>query len=259
MQSLRIRFLKRVISMILLISIWVTAIVFAEISYNDVTCSGIKIKLESENEKSLLSKKDIDKVITEEGTSYFLDKPLDEISLSKMESRVRKIPLVKSCEAHVDFSGKIVVSVQEYSPVARILYNTIGTNTQPDQYVTNNGEFIGTSSLFTPRVLVVSGPYFSTFRKNLKDEKSKNLLPLFKFINNDEFWKAQIGQIEVAKDGGIILIPTIGNAKVDFGLPINIENKFKKLSVFYKQIIPNKGWNKYQWVRVKYKNQLICE
>jgi len=259
MQSLRIRFLKRVISMIILISIWVSAIVFAEISYNEVTCQGIKIKLDSENEKSSLSKKDIDRVITEEGTNYFLDKPLDEISLSKMENRVRKIPLVKSCEAHFDFSGKIVVSVQEYSPVARILNNTIGGSNQPDQYVTKDGHFIGTSLLFTPRVLVVSGSYFQPFRKNLMDEKSKSLLDLFKFINQDEFWKAQIGQVEVAKDGGIILIPTLGNTRVDFGLPIHIENKFKKLSVFYKQIIPSKGWNKYQWVRVKYKNQLICE
>ena len=259
MQSLRIRFLKRVISMIILIIIWVSAIVFAEISYNEVTCQGIKIKLESENEKSLLSKKDIDQVITEDGTSYFLDKPLDKISLSKMERRVRRIPLVKSCEAHFDFSGKIVVSVQEYSPIARILYQTIGTSPKPDQYVTNDGHFIGTSSLFTPRVLVVSGQYFEIYRPNLMDERSKTLLPLFKFINDDEFWKAQISQVEVNKDGGIILIPTIGNTRVDFGLPIHIENKFKKLSVFYKQIIPNKGWNKYQWVRVKYKNQLICE
>jgi len=259
MQSLRIRFFKRVLSMMLLLIIWVSAIVFAEISYNEVTCQGIKIKLESENEKSLLSKKDIDQVITEDGTSYFLDKPLDNISLSKMENRVRKIPLVKNCEAHFDFSGKIVVSVEEYSPIARILYSTIGKTQKPDQYVTNDGHFIGTSSLFTPRVLVVSGPYFETYGKNLTDERSKTLLPLFKFINDNEFWKAQISQVEVNKDGGIILYPTIGNTKVDFGLPIQIENKFKKLSVFYKQIIPNKGWNKYQWVRVKYKNQLICE
>jgi cell division protein FtsQ len=128
-----------------------------------------------------------------------------------MERRVRRIPLVKSCEAHFDFSGKIVVSVQEYSPIARILYQTIGTSPKPDQYVTNDGHFIGTSSLFTPRVLVVSGQYFENYRPNLMDERSKTLLPLFKFINDDEFWKAQISQVEVNKDGGIILIPTIGN------------------------------------------------
>lgn len=259
MQSKHIRFLKRVISLVILIMIWVTAVIFAEISYNEVTCSGIQIKLNSENEKALLSKKDIDQVITEGGENYFLDKPLDQISLSKMENRVRKIPLVKNCEAHFDFSGKIVVSVQEYSPIARILNQTLGTSSQPDQYVTNDGQFIGTSSLFTPRVLVVSGPYFQKFRKNLKDERSNTLLPLFKFINNDEFWKAQISQVEVAADGGIVLHPTVGETKIDFGLPVNIENKFKKLTVFYKQIIPNKGWNKYQWVRLKYKNQLICE
>ncbi|RVU24926.1 hypothetical protein EOJ36_07935 [Sandaracinomonas limnophila] len=259
MQSRNVRFIKRVISLVILLIIWVGAIVYAEISYKEITCTGVSVKIESENEKSLLNKNDINEVVTSQGTQYYLDKPLDEISLKKMEDRVKRIPLVKECEAHVDFSGKIVLSVQEYSPIARILNRTLGTNEQPDQYVTNDGEFIGTSSLFTPRVLVVSGPYFENYRKDLKDEKSKTLLPLFKFINSDEFWKAQIAEVEVARDGGIVLYSTIGNTKIDFGLPIHIDSKFKKLAVFYKQIVPNKGWNKYEWVRLKYKNQLICE
>jgi cell division protein FtsQ len=63
----------------------------------------------------------------------------------------------------------------------------------------------------------------------------------------------------VANDGGIILVPTFGNTNIDFGLAMNIETKFKKLAIFYKQIIPNRGWNTYRWVRLKYKNQLICD
>ena len=78
-------------------------------------------------------------------------------------------------------------------------------------------------------------------------------------LENNEFWKAQISQIIVAKDGGIVLIPTIGTTRIDFGLATNIENKFKKLFIFYQKVIPNKGWNKYSWVQLKYKNQVICE
>ena len=32
-----------------------------------------------------------------------------------------------------------------------------------------------------------------------------------------------------------------------------------QLLIFYQKVIPNKGWNKYTWVQLKYKNQLICE
>ncbi len=252
-------YLKKLTSLILLISLWVSAIVYAQYSYQDSKCSGIVVKLDSENEKPLLSKKHINQVITEDGTKYFEDKPLEVISLHKMEQSVKKIPLVKSCEAHFDFSGKIIVSVKEFSPIARILRATTEESNLPDQYVTSEGSFIGTSSLFSPRVLVVTGDFFKSDRKDLKDIKGKTLIPLFEYINDNEFWKAQISQVVVASDGGIILVPTFGTTNIDFGLATNIENKFKKLAIFYKQIIHNRGWNTYSWVRLKYKNQLICD
>jgi len=252
-------YLKKSTSLILLISLWVSAIFYAQYSYQNSICTGIVVKLDSDNEKPLLSKNQINQVITEEGTNYFEDRPLDVISLHKMEQSIKKIPLVKSCEAHFDFSGKIIVKVKEFSPIARILRITTDESNLPDQYVTSEGDFIGTSSLFTPRVLVVTGDYFKSYRKDLKDTKGKSLLPLFEYINNNRFWKAQISQVVVAKDGGIILVPTFGATNIDFGLAMNIENKFKKLAIFYKQIIPSKGWNTYNWVRLKYKNQLICE
>lgn len=259
-QKIRIDFarVKKLLTLVLLAGLTVGAIIFAEINYQEIKCSGIVIKLDSENERPLLSKQDINVMVTEQGTRYFNDKPLDEISLHNIEERVKKIPLVKSCEAHHDFSGKIIISVKEYSPIARILHFTAGESNYKDQYVTQEGKFIGTSSLFTPRVLIASGPFFSGTRKNLLDERGKTLIPLFEFINNDPFWRAQITQVIVAADGGVVLIPAIGKTYIDFGLATRIETKFKKLALFYKKIIPNKGWNTYRWVQLKYNNQVIC-
>lgn len=260
-RKIRIDFarVKKLLTFVLLAVLSVGAIIFAEIKSQEVTCTGIVIKLDSENERPLLSKQDINVMVTDQGKEYFLGKPLDGISLHEIEQRVKKIPLVKSCEAHHDFSGRIVVSVKEYSPIARILHFTAGESNYKDQYVTQEGKFIGTSSLFTPRVLIASGPFFSGKRKNLLDERGKTLIPLFEFINKDDFWRAQITQVIVAADGGVTLIPAIGQTYIDFGLPTRIETKFKKLALFYKKIIPNKGWNTYHWVHLKYKNQVICD
>ncbi len=250
---------KKLLTYVLLAALAIGAIIFAEMKSREVKCTGVIIKLDSENERPLLSKQDINIMVTNEGADYFLDRPMDEISLHQIEQRVKKIPLVKSCEAHYDFSGRIIVSVKEYSPIARILHFTAGESNYKDQYVTQEGKFIGTSSLFTPRVLIASGPFFSGKRKNLLDERGKTLIPLFEFINDNDFWRAQITQVIVAEDGGVVLVPAIGQTYVDFGLPVNIETKFKKLDLFYKKIIPNKGWNTYHWVHLKYKNQVICD
>ncbi len=55
------------------------------------------------------------------------------------------------------------------------------------------------------------------------------------------------------------MIPTIGETKIEFGRPMNIEKKFEKLSVFYTRIIPAEGWNKYTTVKLRFKNQIVCE
>lgn len=259
MREKRIRFFKRVLTYFLLISMWVSAMVFANFEYEEVVCKGISIKLESENERPLLDKKELQNVVTSYGSTYYLDKKIQNISLRSIEKKLEKIPLVKSSQAHVDLDGKIQVLVKEYSPVARLLRSTIGNGNQADQYITQDGHFIRTSEFFTPRVLVVYGPYFSNQKSNLQGPRDQGILSILNFIQNDEFLKAQVAEMEVASDGGIVLMPTIGNTKIDFGLPSNIAMKFEKLKVFYEQIIPNKGWNRYAWVRLKYKNQLICE
>lgn len=250
--------IKQVIGMVILFTLVLSAVVFSEISFNQVVCKGVAINVDSDNEKALLSKKDIKLMVSELGTDYFLDKPITQISLRKIEERVKRIPLVKSCEAHHDFSGVVTVSVKEYKPIARIVRSTIGASPYPDQYISEDGKFIGTSPLFTPRIIITGGAYFNG-KRDLQDKRSKTLIPFFQFIGNNAFWKAQISQVIVAKDGGIVLIPTIGTTRIDFGLPVNIENKFKKLFIFYQKVIPNKGWNTYSWVQLKYKNQVICE
>jgi cell division protein FtsQ len=257
--NLKIQRLKKVLSVVILLGLAIAAVIYEEISYNEITCTGIVVKLDSENEKPLLGQKDINLMVTNQGSDYFLNKPINEISLHQIEQRVKRIPLVKSCEAHHDFSGKIIISVKEYSPIARILRFTSGTSQLRDQYVTQEGRLIATSDLFTPRILVVSGAFFKDSRRDLRDPRGKTLLPFLEFINQDEFWKAQIAQVIVAEDGGIVMVPTMGRTYIDFGLPIHIKTKFKKLALFYKKIIPNKGWNTYSWIHLKYKNQVICD
>jgi len=44
-----------------------------------------------------------------------------------------------------------------------------------------------------------------------------------------------------------------------FGPMDEIEEKFKKLKLFYKEVLPKKGWNTYSSINLKYKNQIVCK
>ncbi|HCM77420.1 MAG TPA: cell division protein FtsQ, partial [Cytophagales bacterium] len=72
-------------------------------------------------------------------------------------------------------------------------------------------------------------------------------------------WKAQIAQLDFNKAGKIFIYPQVTGQIVEFGLPENFETKFQKLMVFYKEILPQMGWTKYERVNVEYEGQVIAE
>ena len=53
------------------------------------------------------------------------------------------------------------------------------------------------------------------------------------------------------------MVPTVGNHIIEFGDGENYENKFRRLFLFYSQILSQAGLDKYSRVNVAYDNQVI--
>jgi cell division protein FtsQ len=228
-------------------------VVFAKNIHRLQKCKKINVVIDGSNENRLISPQEIYSLIAPNVVESPEGKPFDRINFKKIENRVRANKLVKNCQVHRDLSGELTVDIEEHTPIARIV-----SNNRPDDYVTDKGELIGVSTHYTVRTLLLSGNYFE-LAPSLKSVKSKPILDLINFINDDAFWKAQISQLVIEKDGGITLIPEIGNHQIEFGMGIDIEAKFKKLKILYKEILPSIGWGKYKKISVKYKNQIVCE
>jgi cell division protein FtsQ len=130
-----------------------------------------------------------------------------------------------------------------------------------DRYISNNGEVLPLSKRYTARVMLIDGPYADNAKLyNLnKSETGKQLMELLRFIENDKFWKAQIAWMNIDKKGNITMYTQVSKQVVEFGKPVDIQDKFRKLKIFYKDILPTKGWNSYNRVSVKFKDQIVCE
>ena len=131
----------------------------------------------------------------------------------------------------------------------------------PEAYISAEGEILPLSEKYTARVMLVGGPYTAQLIRNgvLKDENNHQIFELLKFIDKDEFWKAQIAQLDIDAKGDIIMHPQVGKQSIEFGKADQIEEKFAKLTLFYQKILPFKGWNTYNRVNLKYLNQIVCE
>lgn len=78
------------------------------------------------------------------------------------------------------------------------------------------------------------------------------------FLQKDDFWNDQIEQIYVRSAQDIEIIPRIGDHRIILGSLDNYENKLNRLRLFYEQVIPKMGWEKYRVINLKYKNQIVC-
>jgi cell division protein FtsQ len=81
---------------------------------------------------------------------------------------------------------------------------------------------------------------------------------LSQYIDKNDFLKAQIEQIYLNDEKEFELIPKIGNNTILFGDTEDMKEKFEKLIVFYRKGLNTIGWNKYKFINLKFKNQIVC-
>lgn len=235
-------------------------IAFTERKHSDVTITDVHIKLRNIGENHFLDESDILGLMqTQE--NMLRGAEVGQVDLNEIEKRIRHDRYVDDAELYNDLRGNLVVSVSLRRPVARIVRND-----GPDGYIAEDGTVMPASDKFTSRVTLVGGAYASRLLElnNINDsEEGDAVLQLLKFIRADEFWKAQIAQLDIDKQGRILLYPQVGDERIEFGKPEGgpeaMEMKFKKLKIYYKEILPRMGWNKYDRVNLEYDGQIVAE
>lgn len=234
---------------------------FVELQQRSKRCKGIIVKLDENAEYPFFNEQDIKDLITLKGADVIEGMAFSEINLKGLEKRVMRNRLINNCQVFRDLSGNLVVSIIQQRPIGRLIWTAAPDkflNAAQGGYLTETGEIVPLSGRFAARTVLVSGEFF-TKKQNLTSSNGKQLIVFLKALQKNAFWKAQVAEVIVANDSEVILVPQVGNHQIDFGLPDDFEVKFEKLKIFYKNILPLKGWDKYKRVSVKFRNQIVCE
>jgi len=173
-------------------------------------------------------------------------KPLESVNTDAVSSLLAGHPLIGSAICYKTGGGNLKIIVSCKVPLVRVR-----NNRGQDFYVDSRGGIMSQHSLAV-KVPVATG-YID------RDFASGKLLGVVKVIEQSEFWKAQIEQINVTKDGQVELVPRVGNHLLLLGTPDDVENKLDRLMNFYRNGLDNVGWNKYRTISVAYENQVVCK
>ena len=230
-------------------------IAFTERKQGGEMCRDVVVQIENIHENHFLDEADIMQLV--EGSGQPIKGiGISRIKLKEIERKLKFDKHILDAELFGDLKGNLIVKVELRRPIARIVQNDA-----PDAYIAEDGVIMPVSEKYTSRVLLISGAVKHLLESEDLNttEEGKQLLQMIEYINADRFWKAQVAQLDIEKNGKINMYPQVTGQLVEFGKPENWEVKFNKLMIFYKEILPTRGWARYERVNLEYEGQVIAE
>jgi cell division protein FtsQ len=216
----------------------------------------IHITIDNEYDNYFVDEEEVMNIMTAYHRENIINRKYEDINLKVLEQRIKSHKFVEDAQVFKDHKGNLMVEIKQCRPIARVI--------QPDgphAYIGIRGNTLTTSEKFTARVVIVDGKFTQKLLQPgfLNSPEGKPYLNFLTMIDQDKFWKAQVAQVSIDPLGDITIYPQVGDEVILLGKPEDLKSKFSRLKLFYKKILPQKGWNKYDLVNLKYKDQIICE
>ncbi|MDX5347478.1 MAG: hypothetical protein LPK19_09540 [Hymenobacteraceae bacterium] len=228
---------------------------FASSKKEEKICKKVSIKIANEFNNYFISEVEVEALLTREGVDALEGTITEKVSLKDLETKLKTHAFVKEAQVSKDLDGNLNVYIKQNRPIARLLH------ANQDVYIDQEGAILPLSEQFTARVVPITksvgSPAFTT--EFLQGPLGKPYMAFLQYIENDAFWKSQISQVHIDKKGRISFLPQVGDQVIEFGKPVEIEQKFRKLMIFYKKVLPVMGWDRYKRVNIEYQDQIICE
>lgn len=218
---------------------------------NQKVCKSIEVAFVGDGNNFFIEEKGVVNLLKDNGLVVGL--PAETIDLKALEATLEKDKWIANAELFFDNKQVLQVLVEEKTPVARI-FTAAGSSF----YIDSACRKLPLSEKLSARI-----PMFTSFPSDKAklsrpdSELLASVKELAMFIQADDFWKAQVAQVDITPDG-FEMIPTLGNQVVKLGKDGNWQQKFDRLFSFYKQVWTKVGFEKYEKLDVQFDGQVVA-
>jgi cell division protein FtsQ len=267
------------ISLFLIVSAYLVIMLgFTGKQYENRICRGMVVIVRDSLERGLISSGDVKSMIRLE-YGEVAGSMLHTLNVAGIEESLNRIPAIACAQVYTDIQGRLMVEIRQRSPVARIE----DWNHQ-HYFLDGEGYVIPANMDYTPYILYINGNIPGKYRKQTSiasgnpagshsgvrsgspagevggadEHLMEDILKLAVYIRSDPFWRSQIVQVYVNERREFELIPRLGSQIILFGNAERMKTKFFKLETLYREGFSNTGWNQYEIINLKYRDQVIC-
>ena len=220
----------------------ITVWAHAEASRN--ACSGIEVVVDGSNKADSVTRNGV----LAELAHYprkIIGVPLESVNTYDVRQFLSRFSNFENVECVTTTDGKLKVSVIPMIPEIRV-FSPMGS-----YYINKDGKYIASNAEFYVDVPIVKGVFTNKL-------PAMYVLPVTRFIESDPVLSELVAMIEVIDEDNIILIPKIQGHVINFGDTTRLQEKKRALMTMYNKIMPYKGWNEYDTISVRFRNQIVA-
>lgn len=230
---------------LLLAAYLVAALCYTRAASRADTFSGLQINIVDSVSRGFVTSEAIDNEL-QQLSQRIRTTRRDSINTLDIEHKIMSMDKIESAKCVVLNDGSLRIYVTPLMPIARV-FDTKGGN----YYINRAGKSMASSQRYRIDVPVIVGDFNPNRQPSI-------CFPLLDFLNEHPDLADIYSAIEIKKNRDIILIPSIKGHVVNLGDCSDLENKFDRIGVFYRKVMPHKGWTYYDTLSVKWRGQVVA-
>lgn len=275
--------MKKSLAITLNLSAWILLILYLSFALHytnrqkkERLCKGINVTILDSAERKFITPVMV-KMWFETEKIKVIGEKLLSINTIELEKFIGRRGYVRTVRVYTSMDGMLNIEISQRRPIVRF-----NTQNGYNFYVTEDNYILPAQRHFVTYVPIVTGYVLPPFHRDYvgpldsfahseekKVEKSylflSKLINFVKFVDGDDFWRSFIVQINVEGGGAeqqydpdIEIVPRAGNQVILLGRVDGYQEKLNKLLAFYKNAVAYEGWEKFRYINLQYKDQIVC-
>ena len=222
----------------------IAGILWARYRSQGEVCSGVNVEVINADSTSFVTPQGVLSDLEHQGLK-FVGKRMSDINASDVEKILSESPYLEFADIVKCQNGQLLIRVSQLLPVLRVFD---GDNSY---YVNRSGKRMDASIYYHSDVPVVQGHFTKSY-------PATRLMPLIDYVSRDSLLNSLVTMYCVRDSNNIIIVPQISGHVINMGNASDFENKFAKLKLFYREVMPKRGWNAFDTISVKWNHQIVA-
>lgn len=207
-------------------------------------CTRVDVEVANADSTSFVTPEGVLNELRSQGITL-MGKRMGSIEASDIEEALKLSPYLESADIIKCQGGRLLIRVSQLVPIFRVF------DGESSYYVNRAGKHMSANAYYHSDVPVVQGHFTRKY-------PATRLLPLIEYVEKDSLLHSLVTMYCMRDTNNIIIVPAISGHVVNIGNATDFENKFAKLKLFYREVMPKKGWETYDTISVKWNHQIVA-